>query len=134
MDLSLLETLKQKLTTAKEFTPVFTYFLDHFGENPDFIALGERADSPFLEGVLAQIGKELFGKEVRVEDVLLTRLAEQQFIHGACSLGGRLANVLYFEDVRMGLLVVIMSFGSSDTKLVRFTGKLLPGAPAPSAN
>jgi hypothetical protein len=134
MDLSLLETLKQKLTTAKEFTPVFTYFLDHFRKNPDFIALGERTDSPFLETVLAQIGKELFGKEVRVEDVLLTRLDAQQFIHGACSLGGRLANVLYFEDVRMGLLVVIMSFDSNDTKLVRFSGRPTQAAPAPSLN
>jgi hypothetical protein len=134
MDLGKLQTLKRMLTTAREFSSVFAYFLDHFGESPEFIALGERTDSPFLETVLAEIGKELFGKEVQVQDVLLTRLAEQGFIHGACSLGGTLANVLYFEDVRMGLLVVVLSFDTNETRLVRFSGRPLTGAPVPSAN
>jgi hypothetical protein len=134
VNLSLLRTLKQKLTTAKEFSAVFTYFLDHFGEDPEFIAQGERTDSPFLEAVLAEVGKELFGKAVRVADVLLTRLPEHGFIHGACTLDGRLANVLYFEDVCTGLLAIIASFTANDTKLVRFSGRPLQGAPVPSAN
>jgi hypothetical protein len=134
VDLKLLHTLKQKLTTAKEFSAVFTYFLDHFGEDPEFIEQGERTHSPFLESVLAEVGKQLFGKEVRVADVLLTRLPEYEFIHGACTLGGKLGNVLYFEDVRTGLLVVLSSLASSETKLVRFSGRPLQGTPTPSAN
>jgi hypothetical protein len=134
MDLSLLETLKHKLTTAKEFSPVFAYFLDHFGEEPAFIALGERTDSPFLEAMLAQIGEQMFGRKTHVRDVLLTRLSEQQFIHGTCTLNGKLTSVLYFEDIRTGLLAVIMSITPSDTKLVRFTGRPMPGTPTPSAN
>ena len=132
MDLSLLETLKHKLTTAKEFSEVFAYFLDHFGEDPGFIALGERTDSPFLEGMLAQIGEQMFGRKVHVGNVLLTLLPEQQFIHGTCTLNGRLTTVLYFEDITTGLLAVILT--ASDTKLARFTGRPMPGMPTPSAN
>ncbi len=32
MDLSLLDTLKEKLTNGKNFGEVWEYFLDHFGE------------------------------------------------------------------------------------------------------
>ena len=127
MDLKLLETLKQRLLTAKEFEQVFTYFLDQFGEDPEFIAQGERTDSPFLEAVMGQVGKELFRREIRVTDVLLTRLPEQQFIHCACRLAGRLANVIYFEDVRTGLLVVILSEKAGETKFARFSGRPLHG-------
>ncbi len=134
MDLKLLETLKQRLLTAKEFEQVFTYFLDQFGEDPEFIAQGERAHSAFLEAVVAQVGKELFGREVRVTDVLLTRLPEQQFIHGACRLAGRLANVIYFEDIHTGLLVVILSEARGETKLCRFSGRPLHNPQAPSRN
>ena len=31
-------------------------------------------------------------------------------------------NVLYFDDLQMGLLAVATPFGSSDIKLARFTG------------
>src|SRR5262249_52225983 len=51
MDLSLLETLKDKLLHAKQFSKVWEYFLDHFGENPDFVALGERTQDAFLKTV-----------------------------------------------------------------------------------
>ena len=134
MDLKLLETLKQRLLTAREFEQVFTHFLDQFGEDPEFIAQGESAHSAFLEAVVAQVGKELFGREVRVTDVLLTRLPEQQFIHGACRLAGRLANVIYFEDIQTGLLVVILSEARGETKLVRFSGRPLHTPREPSQN
>jgi hypothetical protein len=134
VDLSLLETLKQKLITAKQFSAVFNYFLDHFGHDPEFIAQGERTHSPFLEAVLTEVGKQLFGKPVPLADVLLTRLPGHGFIHGACKLGGHLANVLYFEDGRIGLLAVIESYTSPETKLVRFSGRSLQGTPTPSTN
>src|SRR5262245_19566334 len=102
MDLALLTTLKDKLVQAKNFTEVWQYFFDQFGEDPAFIALGERTEHPFLEAILVQIGKEMFGHEVDLADVLLTRLPEQEFVHGGLTLDGRLANVIYFEDIQVG--------------------------------
>jgi hypothetical protein len=134
MDLALLSTLKEKLIQATDFTPVFEYFMDHFGEDPDFIALGERAQHPFLAAVLDRVGKELFGKPVPLTDLLLVRLPEHQFLHGGCILGGKLANVLYFEDGSVGLLAVAMSMSPGETRLVRFTGQPLPAAWKPSEN
>jgi hypothetical protein len=126
MNLSQLETLKEKLIHAREFSDVVNYFFDHFGEDPAFIALGERAESPFLEAMLETVGQELFGKKVQAGNLLLTRLPEQGFIHGGGTLEGKLANVLYFEDIQMGVLTVVMSMQPNDTKLIRFTGKPMP--------
>jgi hypothetical protein len=134
MDLSRLATLKEKLVTAREFSKVFDYFLDHFGENPDFIALGERADCPFLEAVLAQVGHTLFQRKVWVTEMLLTELPEQHFIHGTCRIAGRLATVIYFDDIHTGLMVVILSESPSETRLVRFSGRPMPTGSGPSLN
>lgn len=134
MDLSLLATLKETLVHATNLSDVWTYFYDHFGEDPQFIALGQRARHPFLETVLGEVGRQLFGKTVPVDNLLLTELPEHQFVHGGCTLGGRLANVMYFEDIRMGMLAVVVSFTSSETKMVRFTGRPMPVPPTPSQN
>jgi hypothetical protein len=130
MDLSLLATLKDKLIHGKDFSEVWHYFFDHFGEKPEFIALGERTQDAFLEAALAQVGRQLFGKRVALTNLLLTRLPEQEFIHGGCVLGGKMANVIYFEDIHAGLLAVIMSFAPSDTRMIRFTGRRASGEPS----
>ena len=134
MDLTLLATLKDKLIYARNFTQVWEYFMDHFGEDPDFIALGDRARHPFLEAILAHVGKGLFGRQVSLADFLLTKLPEHQFLHGGGTLDGRLANVLYFEDIQMGLLAVVVSLDPSETKMVRFSGRPMPANWSPSQN
>src|SRR6266511_5724964 len=98
MDLSLLATLKEKLLTAKRFNEVLDYFLTNFGEKPEFIALGERIEDPFLEAVVQQVAEQLFKKSATITGLLLSRLAEQQFVHGACFVETSMCNVLYFED------------------------------------
>jgi hypothetical protein len=134
MDLSLLATLKDKLANATDFGDVWTYFFDHFGEDREFIDQGDRADHPFLEAIIAQIGEELFGCKVAVENLLLTRLPDHDFYHGGFTFAGRMGNVIYFDDVQTGLLAVLMAGGSSETKMVRFTGRRMLRSGPPSRN
>jgi hypothetical protein len=134
MNLELLATLKERLTTAQDFGDVLTYFLDHFGDHPEFIALGERCEHPFLEAVFAQVGGQLFGRAIKVSGVMLTRLAEQAFVHGTVHLENKLATVLYFEDIQKGLLSVVWSASPTETKLVRFTGRPMPDRWSRSSN
>jgi hypothetical protein len=135
MDLTLLATLKDKLVTATEFDDVFRYFLDHFGENPKFIALGERSHDPFLVAVIEQIASQIFGKRVPLDNLLLTRLPDHNFTHGGVILNSHLANVLYFDDIRMGLVAVLMGFPTGEMKYARFSGQRPRPVPMnPSAN
>jgi len=136
MDLELLAVLKDKLVHATQFTDVINYFFDHFGEDTEFIDLGEQTRHAFLESVLAEVGYQMFGSRVAVMDLLLTRVPGRYFIHGGGILNGRVATVLYFEDIAVGLIAVA-SASSAETKLARFTGKPLmppPGLDKPSPN
>jgi hypothetical protein len=126
MDLSRLATLKEKLVSASQFNEVMNYFFDHFGDHAEFIALGERASHDLLENILEAVAEQLFGKPVPITHLFLTRLAEHQFIHGGAQLGGKLATVLYFEDICKGLMAVAWSSKTSETKFIRFTGMPLP--------
>jgi hypothetical protein len=134
MELALLATLKDKLVQASDFFKVYEYFLDQFGEDPEFIALGTPTGSPFLEAVLAEVGKQLFQKEVALRDVLLTRLPDQHFIHGTALLNGRIATVFYFEDVQMGLLAVAVSLSTNQMTVARFSGRRIVASKEPSVN
>ena len=134
MELSQLAALKEKLVRTKVLADIQTYFLDHFGENPEFMELGEEYADPFLEEILRHVGKELCGRIVAVDNVLLLRLAEEGFIHGHCAIAGRMGSVLYFEDIRQGLLSVVWSLVPPETKFVRFSARTLPqfGPPLPN--
>ena len=90
MDLSLLAQLKEKMVQAKEFSKVWKYFLDHFGEDPAFMALGEPTRPPLLEAVFTQIARQLFQRDVDWSQVIFTSLPEHQFVHG----GGTIAVVV----------------------------------------
>lgn len=129
MDLSKLAVLKQKLVEATDFSDVWRYFLDHFGENPEFFSLGERVEeNARLEVAISQIGQRVFKKPLRVRDLLLTRLAEHGFIHGGGLVGTSLANVLYFEEIGVGMMAIVQSLASSEMRYARFTTVPMPEA------
>lgn len=132
LDLKLLATLKEKLRTATEFAEVWRYFLDNFGENREFIGLGEPTRSEFLEAVLGQVGSQLFTTErVTLENVRFIRLPDHHFVHGGCMIKGVLANVLYFEDVGQGVMFVSRSFKPGEVLYARFSGVPLSPPPPP---
>ena len=134
MDLALLQELKHKLLHDKDLGPVWTFFLDHFAENPAFIALGERADHPLVETVVAQVGQQLFSRDGAVRRLILTRLSEHQFIHGGFFMGARPGGVIYFEDSQIGLVAVADLPPSIEAKYARFSARPVPKPGKPSRN
>ncbi len=139
-DLTLLATLKDKLIHATNFADVSRYFFDHFGDDPEFIKLGEATRHPFLEAVVAQVAGQIFGqaalaagKDALLNSVLLTRLADHQFIHGGLNVAGHVGTIIYFEDEGVGLVSVAMSM-SGDMQFARFRGQRLQRVPKPSDN
>ncbi len=123
MDLSLLNTLRKKLHEAAQFSDVWDFFMTHFGEVQEFISLGQRGSDPFLEAVLAEVGRQLFNREVRITNLMLTRIPEYGFMHGTVWIEGKLTTAMYFEEIHKGLLAVLWSTRPPETKFVRFTGR-----------
>ena len=134
MNLALLDELKAKLVHGKDFGAVWEYFLDHFGENKEFLDIGRRRQDEMLEQILAQMTVQIFGKESPVKDLILVGVPDTPFIHGGCILGGKAASLIYFEDVQVGLLAIVWSFVPTETKLVRFSPRPLVRLATPSVN
>lgn len=136
MDMSKLETLKEMLLHGKDFARTWEFFLDHFGENAEFMDGGERTESPLLEAVISQVGQQLSGSPVPLKNLLLVRIPGQDFIHGGCVLGTRIANVIFFEDAQAGLIAIPWSPSTGETKYARFSTQLMPrpGRGSPSLN
>jgi len=132
MDLSLLTTLKEKLLTSSNFSDVQDYFLTHFGDKPDFIALGERASHPLLEAIVKEVAKQLFKGSPRVEQLLLTRLEKEEFLHGGMVVNGCVGTIIYFDDIHKGMICVCTIDGQAH--YARFSGRPLRPPAEPSAN
>ena len=125
-NLHLLESLKRKLRQEQNFSRTMHYFYDHFGENDAFLQLGKQTRHPQFEAILQQAVNSLMGRPIKIWMPFLVHLPEQHFLHGACVVDGHMGNFFFFEDVFSGLLAVIMSNQTGETKFTRITGHVLP--------
>ena len=129
-----IEVLKDKLINAKDLSDVMDYFLTHLGEDPEFLSLGKRIQHPVLEVLLPQIGKQMLGKRAKMKHLELMRVPEHHLVHGGFTLGGKIGNLIYFEDIHLGLLAVAVSFRTGETKFARFSDQRVPTPKDPSQN
>ena len=127
-----LQKLKEKLVNDKDLAPVYAFFLDHFGENLKFMALGDKFQHPMLETIVAQVGQQMFPPIGRIQSIRLLRLADEKFVHCSYIMGGRIGGVFYFEDCQTGLVAVPDLPPSIEVKYARFSAKIQ--APEPSRN
>ncbi|HEU0178129.1 MAG TPA: hypothetical protein VFV58_28030 [Blastocatellia bacterium] len=124
LDLRKLEDLKEKMQVEEDFGAIWKFFFDHFGENPEFMALGARADETmhlFLEPILENICKQLVNREVMAAQFILTELPDQKFYHGPCLTDAGIAVVFYFEDLKMGMFSLTPGLGSGLVHYGRFS-------------
>ena len=126
MDLSLLKTLRHKIETGKVFSEVFEYFYDHFGENTDFFDEGEPTHDELLVALLKAIGGAMFQTNaVRMDNLFLIRIPEYNFIHGGLTINGAVANVLYCDDLRKGIVAVHRPIAGAPTQFSRFSADMI---------
>jgi hypothetical protein len=135
MDLTRMQELKRKLLHEAQLPPVWVYFLDHFGDKQEFRVLGDRVNHPFVEAVVSEVGRQLFGGATTVRDLILKRIDDVKFIHGGFMIGGHIGGVIYFEDEQMGLVMVAEMPPSIEVKYARFSGQpVRRKIPEPSNN
>jgi hypothetical protein len=123
MDLTQLEGLKQRLVKTEQFDSVAQDFAIGASDDTTFLELGELVDNDLLAGVIHAAGRECFGQDSRIERMTLIRIDSAHFIHGAFILGGRMANVMYFEDVGIGVVSIAALSPEPTTEFVRFAAR-----------
>jgi len=102
-----LAILKERLLPPSDYETAFNYFLEEFGGDSDFIALGKVEELPALMTVLNHIATQALGKPVKLERVRLSRVPGHGFHHGSAAVDGRAVILFYFEDANTGLLAII---------------------------
>ena len=107
VDMQKLDTLKEKLVNAKEFSDVFNYFYDHFGENMDFVHVGKEVKFPLLKQVLVKIG-QLTIKDLNAKpsQFFVIRVKSHHFYHGGFQFDRKMVNFIFFKDIDKGMLIV----------------------------
>jgi hypothetical protein len=114
-------TLKNLLQTSKNFSDVVDYFFTNLTErSPAFMQAGKRAKHPLIRKTVELIGTQILQKEVTVSHLILLKLSKYHFYHGSCFIEGNMCNILYFEDIDMGM-VGISNLSSDYVHFTRFT-------------
>lgn len=106
MNATLLRELKEVLARDEDPAPVSLRFFESV-EADRCTREGEPHQSDLLEETLAELGKEFLGQD-RIERVALRRVARERFVHGVVWVAGRPGALLYFEDIRVGVVSLVL--------------------------
>jgi len=121
MKIDRLKELKQKLTKEKDLSVIWEFYMDHFADHREFTQLGNPAYNEHLNAILGKICQQLFTGTIIITDFLLIYVPEYQMFHGPFQIQGCIGGVIYFDDLKMGLIAVSGDPETSEVKYSRFT-------------
>ncbi|MHC5897637.1 hypothetical protein [Nostoc sp.] len=104
--------------------------MDHFADQPEFTDLGEPADNEYLDAVLYKTCQQMFGSPIKITGFFLIYIPNYRLFHGPFQVEGRIGGVIYFEDIKIGLLAVSADYPPTDAvKYSRFSEVIQLSAP-----
>ncbi|MEH2027005.1 hypothetical protein [Nostoc sp.] len=122
MKIDRLQSLKQKLTNDADLSRIWLFYMDYFADQPEFTDLGEPVYNEYLDAVLQKTCQQMFARAIKITDFLLIYITPYRLFHGAFQVEGRIGGVIYFEDIKIGLLAVSADYPPNDVvKYSRFS-------------
>ena len=121
MKLKKLDQLKEKLQKETDLSKIWLYYMDEFGDIPEFSDLGEPVRQDDLLAVITQVCQQIFGKPTNIDGILTIYIKEYKFYHAPFMTNNHIGGVIFFEDINTGLIAVT-SAASNLAKYSRFTG------------
>jgi hypothetical protein len=126
---SKMEKLKEILLSCDDFRDVYDYFFDHLTNHPEFMKMGRKSKDPFLKSALKAIGGQIFKEEVKITRLLITKIAKYSFYHGPCFINGIMSSVIFFKDIDMGMISMVMPSSDGEVKFIRFSSVQMKDKP-----
>jgi hypothetical protein len=126
-----LQLLKQAMQTERELPRISDVFWDEVAREPWFVNAGHPAENTRLRIITERVGSHILGGPYRATSTMLIHISEHAFWHGCCVLAGKLAQVLYFEDIDLGLLTIAGNIDSGTTHFVRFSSLVIERGSGP---
>ncbi len=122
MEIQRLLELKEILTNEKDLSKIWSFYMDHFADHAEFTDLGEPATNKYLNNVISKTCQQMFGNKIKITNFLLIQIPKYKFFHGPFQVDGRIGGVIFFKDIKIGLLAVSADFPPTDiVKYSRFS-------------
>jgi hypothetical protein len=116
-----IDRLKELLVTSVDLTEPLDYFLQHVITDPEVVRLSEPAASALLLNVTVGLVERHCGEELFVLAPFFLHVPAYQLWHGGCHLGVYVTHLLYFDDVKTGLLSIVRPQDSANADYMRFS-------------
>lgn len=124
-----LGVLQQKAEHATDYEQALYYFLEEFAGDAAFMQQCEPEESLHLVTALTHVVGKTLGKETRLENSRVFRLAQFRFSHGNAAVDGRVVLFFYFDAVDTGIMALIPGVrGEAEIARFRLTGSLAANA------
>jgi hypothetical protein len=133
MNIHRLQELKQKLTSVADLSQIWLFYMDHFADHPEFTDMGEPTHNEYLDTVIHKTCHQMFGRAIKITDFFSIYIAKYHFFHGPFQAERRIGGVIYFDDIKIGLIAVSADYPPTDmVKYSRFSQVLQ--LPTPNGN
>ena len=120
-----LEKLKEMLETEEDFYAVFQQFMS-LVDSPKFMNMGKRKKNKLLETVVNKALRAIDLPEMM--GIRITYIRAFSFYHGSFITSPMPGSVIYFADIKIGLIAVPRDFQGNNS-FFRFTGaEVAPGS------
>ena len=116
-----IDRLKELLITSKDLTEPMDYFLQHVITDAEIVRASQPAASAILLHVILELVERHFGQEPFVLAPFFLHAAAYQLWHGGCHLGGYVTHLLYFDDVKTGMLSIVKPQDPTSVEYLRFS-------------
>ena len=116
-----IDRLKDLIVRTADFTEPLEYFLQHVITDAEIVRTSQPAASAMLLHVILDLVEQHCGQELFVLAPFFLQAAPYRLWHGGCHLGGYVAHVLYFDDVRTGILSIVKPQDPASVEYLRFS-------------
>lgn len=122
MNIDQLQELKQKLTIETNLSAIWSFYMDNFADAPEFIELGEPKYNEYLDAVIHKTSQQMFGRAIKITGFFPIYIPQYSFFHAPFWVEQRIGGVIYFEDIKIGLIAVSADYPATDeVKYSRFS-------------
>jgi hypothetical protein len=111
----------KRLLDGPDLTQPLDYFLQHVIADPTIVRSSEPAASALLLNVTVGFVERHCGQELFVLAPFFLHVPAYQLWHGGCHLGVYVTHLLYFDDVKTGMLSIVRPQDSANADYVRFS-------------
>lgn len=118
-----LGVLRERMLHPTDYEQAVYYFLEEFAGDSAFVKASDREDMPHLVETLNKVVSSSLGRQVTLENALVSYLREHRFVHGNAQANGRIVLFFYFQDADTGMVMIIPGIrGEGDMARFRTAG------------